>query len=106
MCWRIKLILLLIVYFAGFATAVYYLAPEGSRQCQAASYTGTSDSGTQPIDRQSVKDFCSRAYTKVSEALSKIDWKDLRDKINCALQKWGEKATSTKSDSNDRNDDK
>ena len=30
--WRIKLIFLLIVYFAGFATAVYTLAPAPEKQ--------------------------------------------------------------------------
>ena len=34
--WRIKLIFLLIVYFAGFATAIYCLAPvPGEQTCQS-----------------------------------------------------------------------
>jgi len=30
--WRIKFIFLLIVYFAGFATAIYYVAPAPDKQ--------------------------------------------------------------------------
>ncbi|HPD48013.1 MAG TPA: hypothetical protein P5279_01635 [Anaerohalosphaeraceae bacterium] len=29
--WRTKLLTALIIYFAGFATAIYYLAPAGER---------------------------------------------------------------------------
>jgi len=35
--WRIKLIFLLIVYFAGFATAVYTLAPVPENQAYRSS---------------------------------------------------------------------
>jgi hypothetical protein len=34
MSWRTRLILLLVVYFAGFATAVYCLAPAPERKSQ------------------------------------------------------------------------
>ena len=33
--WRVKLVFLLIVYFAGFATAIYTLAPVPENQIQA-----------------------------------------------------------------------
>ncbi len=35
--WRIKLIFLLIVYFAGFATAIYTLAPVPENQSRQSS---------------------------------------------------------------------
>ena len=33
--WRVKLVFLLVVYFAGFATAVYCLAPVPENQAKA-----------------------------------------------------------------------
>jgi len=38
--WRTKLIFLLIVYFAGFASAIYCLAPAPENTSAAASETG------------------------------------------------------------------
>lgn len=36
--WRIKLVFLLIVYFSGFATAIYTLAPTPENKTTAASF--------------------------------------------------------------------
>jgi len=38
--WRTKLILLLIVYFAGFATAIYTIAPVPNEQAKSAGEKG------------------------------------------------------------------
>jgi len=38
--WRSKLLLALIIYFAGFATAVYYLAPASDRPNSGESRAG------------------------------------------------------------------
>ena len=38
--WRVKLIFLLIVYFAGFATAIYTLAPVCENQADASAEKG------------------------------------------------------------------
>jgi len=38
--WRVKLIFLLIVYFAGFATAIYTLAPAGENQADTSVEKG------------------------------------------------------------------
>jgi len=38
--WRVKLIFLLIVYFAGFATAIYTLAPVPENQADASVEKG------------------------------------------------------------------
>ena len=38
--WRVKLIFLLIVYFAGFATAIYTLAPACENQADASVEKG------------------------------------------------------------------
>jgi len=42
--WRVKLIFLLIVYFAGFATAIYTLAPAGENQADMSVEKGFLDS--------------------------------------------------------------
>jgi hypothetical protein len=38
--WRVKLIFLLIVYFAGFATAIYTLAPVPENQADTSAEKG------------------------------------------------------------------
>ncbi|MHC4397784.1 MAG: hypothetical protein ACYS1A_19235 [Planctomycetota bacterium] len=38
--WRLKLVFLLIVYFAGFATAIYTLAPVPENQAVASGEKG------------------------------------------------------------------
>lgn len=38
--WRVKLIFLMIVYFSGFATAIYTLAPAGENQAVASVEKG------------------------------------------------------------------
>ncbi len=93
MGWRGKLISLLIVYFAGFVTAIYYLAPDRN-QCQAADYYGT-DNGSQHIDSAAVKDFCNKAYTKASESFSQIDWQDLKERFTNCVRKLTEKAKNS-----------
>jgi len=40
--WRTKLIFLLIVYFAGFATAIYFLAPAPENQTCEKSFVNSS----------------------------------------------------------------
>ncbi len=40
MMWRSKLLLALIIYFAGFATAVYYLAPASDKANGGGVRTG------------------------------------------------------------------
>ncbi len=42
--WRIKLIFLLIVYFAGFATAIYTLAPAPENSAASRAEKGFLDS--------------------------------------------------------------
>jgi hypothetical protein len=96
MGWRSKFIFLLVVYFAGFATAIYYLAPSDRGQCQAASFLGSSDDGSQHIDNAAVKDYCNKAYAKASASFSNIDWQALKEKFNCAVQKLVEKAKNSR----------
>jgi hypothetical protein len=84
MGWRSKFLMLLIVYFAGFATAAYYLAPSGREGCQAGSYY-SSDDGSQ--SGSVFREFCDKAVSKASASFSSIDWEDLKERFNCAMQK-------------------
>jgi hypothetical protein len=42
--WRIKFIFLLIVYFAGFATAVYTLAPAPDEEARTSQHSNRKNS--------------------------------------------------------------
>ena len=106
MGWRSKFIFLLVVYFAGFATAIYYLAPSDRGQCQAASFLGSSDDGSQPIDNAAVKDFCNKAYTKASESFSQVDWQALKEKFNLAVRQLVEKAKNSQNKAVEGTEDK
>ena len=47
MMWRSKLLLALIIYFAGFATAVYYLAPASDKANAGVIRSGGFGFGSQ-----------------------------------------------------------
>jgi hypothetical protein len=99
MGWRSKFIFLLIVYFAGFATAIYYLAPSGRETCQgyqAGSYSSSSDNESQSSGSVVVKDFCNKAYAKASVSLSNVDWQALKEKLNLSVQKLVEIAKNSR----------
>ena len=51
--WRSKLLLMLIIYFAGFATAVYYLAPADDEANAGRVRTGGFGFGSQVSESKS-----------------------------------------------------
>ena len=104
MGWRSKLIFLLVVYFAGFATAIYYLAPSGREGCQAGYYS--SDDGSQGNTGVAVKDFCNKAYAKASVSLSNVDWQALKEKLNLGIQKLIEAAKNSRNSAAGESEDK
>ncbi len=53
MMWRSKLLLALIIYFAGFATAIYYLAPDDDKTNAGARKTGGFGFGSQVSESKS-----------------------------------------------------
>lgn len=53
MMWRSKLLLMLIIYFAGFATAVYYLAPADAKANAGGIRTGGFGFGSQVSESKS-----------------------------------------------------
>jgi len=48
--WRSKIIFLLIIYFAGFATAIYCLAPASEQSSQQVSHKGFAYSALKSDD--------------------------------------------------------
>ncbi len=53
MMWRSKLLLALIIYFAGFATAIYYLAPADAKANAGGIRTGGFGFGSQVSESKS-----------------------------------------------------
>jgi len=99
MGWRSKFIFLLIVYFAGFATAIYYLAPSGREGCQgyqAGSYSSSSDNESQSSGSALFKDFCDKAFAKASASFSSMTAEDLKEKLNRGMQKLVEIAKNSR----------
>jgi hypothetical protein len=88
MGWRSKLLFLLVVYFAGFATAIYYLAPSGTNSHQTDSYKYISDksSGT------ATGEFCDKALNRISAGFSSMKSKEFKDRFNQGVQKLMEMA--------------
>ncbi len=88
MGWKGKFIFLLIVYFAGFATAVYYLAPPGeNNNGVTASFTSSSD-----------KDYAAafaNIRQKVAAELKGIDTQKYKDAFNRSMAKLLEMAKNS-----------
>ena len=104
MGWRGKLVFLLVVYFAGFASAVYYLAPSGREGSQADSYYNSNDSSqndSNVVLFERFCDKCDKVYTKAYASFANVDWTGLKEKFNRGVQKLIEKVKSSRSSSSD-----
>ena len=88
MGWRSKLVFLMIIYFAGFATAIYYLAPSDA---QAGSYDNDyyygSKSDEVPKKAGVMDKLCEKAFDKVGANFSGMEAGDFKEKFNLGLQK-------------------
>jgi hypothetical protein len=102
MGWRCKLIFLLIIYFAGFATAIYYLAPSDSRQCQAASYSGSSYNGAADSDKPqgNVSALFKRYYDKAAASFNNMDTTEFKAAFNRGMEKLKEMAKNAQNTQN------
>ena len=67
--WRSKLLLVLIIYFAGFATAVYYLAPASDKANAGGTRTGGFGFGSRTSQFES-EDFGKVAGVNVRKIVS------------------------------------
>ena len=100
MGWRGKFLFLLIVYFAGFATAVYYLAPSG-RESNQSSFYSTQASTTEGESTGVLSQLREKAYASFAD----IDWTEFKEKFNRCMQKIIEKVKSTRSSSSSSSDE-
>jgi hypothetical protein len=55
MMWRSKLLLALIIYFAGFATAIYYLAPASDKASGGGARTAGFGFSSQASESESAE---------------------------------------------------
>lgn len=71
--WRCRFILMLIIYFAGFVTAVYYLAPRraDAHQVQTACTSATSQAFAIEFNghMQNALDFGKRAAVRTGDVI-------------------------------------
>jgi hypothetical protein len=96
MGWRSKFIFLLVVYFAGFATAIYYLAPDGRANCGSPSYASSpAGESTGVFDG-----FYDKACAKASASFSGMDTKEFKEKFNLGMQKLMEMSRNGKAVNN------
>jgi len=65
--WRFKLLTALIIYFAGFATAIYVLAPASDKQVQRQSDNGRKISW---IQSDKTQDFAIKFKAQMGRFLS------------------------------------
>ena len=83
--WRLKLLLTLIVYFAGFATAIYALAPAESRNMtfnpEASTVEGSVQAGFTSEKFKSFVDTGMKKAFSFAEEKSIVVCKLLKDKL-------------------------
>jgi len=105
MGWRSKVLFLLIVYFAGFATAVYYLAPSGENSQQTNSFKCISGEklGTAA---GTFEGFCGKALNKASAGFSSMKTKEFNDYFNKGLQRLMEMTKPSSASAGQEGEDK
>jgi hypothetical protein len=90
MGWRSKFIFLMLVYFAGFATAIYCLAPDGRTN-------GGYSFGQAGTDEQSVdKSTFTRLYDKACAKYSAMNFEEFKEKFRQNMQKLREMAGNSR----------
>ena len=92
MGWRGKFLFLLIVYFAGFATAVYYLAPSGREGTQDSFYSTQANTGEGESAR-----VLTQIRQKAYASLANVDWTGLKERFSCGIRKFVEKVKTSRS---------
>jgi len=89
MGWRTKFIFLLVIYFAGFATAIYYLAPDGRQDSNGAvSFSDQSSSGG------AFSGLYDKVSAKAQASFPGMDSKEFKEKFNLGMQKLMEMSKS------------
>ena len=92
MGWKSKLLFLMIIYFSGFGTAVYYLAPPGENNARGqgiarntqSSIAGNSESAGKAMDV--LNKLGSSAYSKVAASISGMNQQEFKAAYERGLQ--------------------
>lgn len=96
MGWRSKFIFLLVIYFAGFATAIYYLAPNGRAAGGSSSYlNGLADQSNSDSSGR-FRGLYDKACAKASANFSGMDSREFKEKFNLGMQKLREMSRNSK----------
>ena len=88
MGWKSKFVFLLIVYFAGFATAVYNIAPSGEKGSDTSAYTASSSDKDYAVAFANIRD-------KVAARLREVDTQKYKDAFNRGMAKFLEMAKNS-----------
>jgi hypothetical protein len=88
MGWKAKFVFLLMVYFAGFATAVYYIAPQGSGDKGVSTSFASSSDKDYAAALASIRD-------KVAARLKEVDTQKYKDAFNRSMDKLLEMAKNS-----------
>ncbi len=83
-----KIVFLMIVYFAGFATAIYYLAPsDATAQDQGQYYGGYSQKQTSAKNGGIIDKIFEKTYAKASGAFEGMSSDEVKEKFSLGFQK-------------------
>jgi hypothetical protein len=88
MGWKGKFVFLLIVYFAGFATAVYKIAPSGEKGSDASAYVSNGSEYDYAAAFANLRD-------KAAAKLREVDTQKYKDAFNRGMQKLLETAKNS-----------
>ena len=88
MGWKSKFVFLLIVYFAGFATAVYNLAPSDAKGSVASAYVANGSGYDYAAAFANLRD-------KAVARLKEVDTQKFKDAFNRSVQKMLEMAKNS-----------
>jgi len=88
MGWKGKFVFLLIVYFAGFATAVYNFAPSGEKDPDASAYVSNGSDTDYAASFANLRD-------KAAARLREVDTQKFKDAFNSSMHKLLEMAKNS-----------
>jgi hypothetical protein len=88
MGWKSRFLFLLIVYFSGFATAIYYLAPSGRTDSNGSAYVSSSSGGSDSQSRATavLTNLRDNTYGKVAAKMSGMNQQEFKAAFDRGMQ--------------------
>ncbi|MCD4831376.1 MAG: hypothetical protein K8R02_06155 [Anaerohalosphaeraceae bacterium] len=87
MGFRSKVVFVMIVYFAGFATAIYYVAPSGAKANYQEQYQGGYNLKERPAKSGVMDKLFEKTYSKASGTFAGMSSEEVKEKFNLGFQK-------------------